>query len=365
MGKSLSDTRSNKLDGIESLRAVAALMIVLYHMVLLPNPNIQLPSYLWVIKEKFGMGVPLFYALSGFVLAFGYLGKLENKTAIAQFYVRRYFRIAPLFYLMIFVWLVAGKVKWGSFTVSFQDIFLNLSFLFGLAPGRHESIVWAGWSIGVEMLFYGLFPLIALFVTNLRSGILAYVLCVLIGSSFYQGLSVLDVGSYAYLNVITHLPNFLAGILAFLIWNALGRTPNRTIGAVLLCLVIASIYVLVYVPTSFQVLTMVKGVRLDLYAWSLVFIFLILSVCFWPNPLVSNSVATYLGKISFSLYLWHPLIVVLLLDVYLLFGRTLGTGLLNFMACVGITLISLVCVASISFRFVEKPGIAYGKNVFV
>jgi peptidoglycan/LPS O-acetylase OafA/YrhL len=361
--RSDNSVTSSRLDGIEALRAIAALMIVLYHMVLLPNPNIELPTYLSFIKEKFGLGVPLFYALSGFVLAHGYIDRLDNRESIRRFYIRRFFRIAPLFYVMMVVWLVGKKIKWGANPISFQEIVLNLLFVFGLAPGSHESIVWAGWSIGVEMIFYLLFPIVATLIRSVASAILGLAICITAGSAFYGGLSHLAVGSYAYLNVVTHSPNFLVGILAYFIWKATGEKTNKVIGLALFGLAMLCAYTLNSLPGALIVLATAKGINADLYAWCFVFLFAILSICFWPNAIVVNKATTFLGRISFSIYLLHPLVIVLLLRAYTWTGTTTNGLLVNLILCALITLAVLIPLAIASFKFIETPGIAYGKKI--
>jgi peptidoglycan/LPS O-acetylase OafA/YrhL len=349
-----------RLQGIEALRAVAALMVVLYHLVMLAG--VSAPGHLHIVKTHFGLGVPLFYALSGFVLAYGYLDKLESRRQVLQFYIKRYFRIAPLFYVLIAVWLLFLKAREATLP-PFHEIVLNASFLFGLVPGKHESIVAAGWSIGVEMLLYLVFPVIAALISSLRAGILAFVMAVLVSSAFYTAAQSAKLGSYAYMNLITHLPTFLAGIVAFLLWRKLGFIQNRLKGMVLLGLFIIIGAAQVYWPDSKKILALATGVRLDVYIWSFLFALLILSICLWPARLLVNNIGSTLGKISFSLYLWHPLVIIGLSKVYPKIGDLLGSGLLNFLCCAGLTVSLLSILSYASFRVVEQPGMKYGKEI--
>lgn len=357
----VSETVPLRLHSVEALRALAAFMIVIYHMTMISE--MELPQYLNIIKGYFGHGVPLFYALSGFVLAYGYFDKLNSRTEIIQFYTKRYFRIAPLFYAMMLVWFITAKLKWNVWQGSFHDVVLNLSLLFGLIPGKHESLVWAGWSIGVEVLFYVAFPIIISTITSLSAAILGIALSILISSAFYSASEQLAVGSYAYMNIVTHFPTFLCGILAYFVWRHYRFASNRIVGATLLIGATGLSIAVIYAPAAHSTLLLAKGVRLDLYIWSAIFTLLILALCFWPVRALVNPISTTLGRISFSCYLWHPLIVLLLLESYTEIGKRFGLGLLPFVMCSVLTLSAVVAVSLCSFRWIEEPGMKWGRRV--
>src|ERR1043165_1258688 len=137
----------NRLDGIEALRGFAALSIILFHVVWIAP--VSLPKTIAVLKYFLGMGVPLFFVISAFSLAYGYLGRLDRGEGLVAFYVRRIARIAPLFYFMLAVHLVLAWFLYAQ-SYSLWDIVLNITFLFDLSPRLVDGIVPASWSIGID-----------------------------------------------------------------------------------------------------------------------------------------------------------------------------------------------------------------------
>jgi peptidoglycan/LPS O-acetylase OafA/YrhL len=355
----LAERNHQHLDSIESLRGVAALMVLLYHLAELVK--IPLPGSLGFISTHFGLGVPLFYTLSGFVLAYGYADRLEGRAQIQRFYIRRLFRIAPLFYAMLALWLLASWVVWNR-AFSFQALFLNMSFLFGLVPGQHESIVWAGWSIGIEMLFYLVFPVIAVLIPNLRAALVGLAVACILSSAIFSTLTASGLGSYAYMNLGTHLPFFMGGIASFRLWQAMKFTRLPSLGWALLA---GAAVLALMVAGSDHLLALLTRFGLERSIWAIVFGMLLLSACYARNPVLESAPLRNLGKLSFSLYLLHPMIMVSLikLDFPKYVTELTDATMANFLIA-AITSIGLVWTFStVSFRFVESPGIEFGRRL--
>jgi peptidoglycan/LPS O-acetylase OafA/YrhL len=359
--KELPSTDSHRLYGIETLRFVAASLIVVYHTVELPG--IPIPSSLNVIRTHYGIGVPLFYTLSGFVLSYGYLDSLQSREQIIKFYLRRFFRIAPLFYAMLGVWIVFSRLRSESFAVGPFEFVLNVSLLFGLVPGRHESIVAAGWSIGIEILFYLLFPIFAALLTSPLTAAATFCVFSVISSLEFNALKSSHMGSFAYMNIITHLPFFLCGILSYLIWRKDGFRARRGLGIVLLFASVATAASIVYVPSVFLFLMSFEVVNVEIYVWALLFAALILSTCFYPNRLLVNRFTRYLGSISFSTYLLHPLLITAFIGVHRRVDAAIGGGAGALAARVALTFGVVTLCSAATHAWIEKPGIALGKKL--
>jgi peptidoglycan/LPS O-acetylase OafA/YrhL len=359
-----SKSDEDRLAGIESLRGVAALMILIFHVVELMK--VPVPAALSFVSSHFGLGVPLFFSLSGFVLGYGYADKLAQGTrgAIGAFYIRRPFRIAPLFYVMLLAWLLVDWLLWGK-VFSSQTLFFNITFLFGLVPGEHESIVWAGWSIGIEMLFYLLFPIFAVLLATTRRAVIGFVVACVVSSAVNRALAEHGMGTFAYMNLLTHLPFFFAGIGSFRIWQDYGLGKHRIgwllLGASLCCVVLLANGA---VSAALESLRFGAAPR---NAWAIAFSMLLLSACLVANPVLEKGPLRFLGKLSFSLYLLHPMILVALIKADFLLHLTsmgLGAGLTFFMAATFV--VGLVtAISALAFRFIEEPGIRLGRKFAV
>ena len=90
-----------RLDFVDSLRGLAAIYVVVYHMVLLPEPNLLVPHWAQALAHHGGTAVRLFFVISAFSLCHTMKGHSGERGEIRNFYIRRLFRIAPLFYFML------------------------------------------------------------------------------------------------------------------------------------------------------------------------------------------------------------------------------------------------------------------------
>lgn len=350
---------NNRLESVESLRGIAAMMIVLYHLVELANA--PLPSALGVIRTHFGLGVPLFYVLSGFVLSYGYSEKLKRGAdELIPFYMGRFFRIAPLFYAVLLVWRGLGAVLW-NWGVPSQSLLLNATFLFGLVPGEHESLVMAGWSIGVEMLFYLIFPVLLVFVPGVWTAFLALFVSMVLSAAAFNAWAAAGLGSYAYMNLVTQLPCFIAGICAFRLWEARRFRPGAH-GWLVIGLAMALGAALVASDRLYVALYNLNFGTLHRNVWALIFGGIVYAACTVRLPLLHRGVLPYCGKLSFSLYLLHPIVLVGMMKTGLI-ARFAGYPVWQgFLVSAGIAMALTVVASWCTHRFIEQPGMALGRK---
>lgn len=135
-----------------------------------------------IFLVKGSIAVDVFMLISGILMVHNIYGR-ENKEPFGEprtwlmFYVRRFFRIAPLYYAAFFFAIVfsapisemANALGGISSSNKSQldnlatNIFIHLTFLFGMFPEWASSNVLPDWSLSLEMQFYALFPIILLF----------------------------------------------------------------------------------------------------------------------------------------------------------------------------------------------------------
>lgn len=341
-----------RLDFLDALRGLAALWVVPYHTILIPSPPLETPPWAALARVG-GMGVTLFFVVSAFSLCHTLPLHRDDRPLIA-FYLRRLFRIAPLFYTLMVLTYVRDAVLFGV-RHGPLEILASGTFVFNLIPGWQEGFVWASWTIGVEMLFYLLFPFLHQLSLRLWKALALVVAALLLSALAEHQLGPSAAGqAYFHNTVLRHLPTFAMGMAAYRASvHLLQARHRRWIGAGLVAASGAMLWAL---------LREVHPV-LSPYQWQgVIFSLLLVGLSACPVRLLVNPLTTFLGPISYSLYLFHPPLIHLLTRTYRAIYAMGWSLSLRFSLAIGLTLAVLVPLALLAFRYVETPGMRAGKR---
>lgn len=155
-GDASPDPAQLKLVNVQALRAVAAAMVVVVHL----NPLLRIIGATDVDTGMFAAGVDLFFVISGFIMV--YTTRTRSPSPW-QFMVGRVARIVPIYWVLTIMVFVAALVSPGFFggTVARPlDLVRSLLFIpYGRIDGLIRPILFVGWSLDIEMMFYVLFAL--------------------------------------------------------------------------------------------------------------------------------------------------------------------------------------------------------------
>lgn len=395
-GLGTADSRTVWLPTIDALRAVAATAVVFHHMYTLTfffvspayaaaHPQKLFPG--WRVVEGFGSwGVDLFFLLSGFLLC-DYFWRPAGKRPLRGYYVRRFFRIAPAYYAnvaLLFLFFANHQALFSGPGV--RQVAANASFLHWFFPSTSSSLNVNGalWTLSIEVALYALMPLLALLVawrpvpmivtlTALGLGYRLYVARAggpLVRLLFPAGVDASSGNARLYVvrQFVGVLPIFMAGIAArwFLVRHQRPRIvtrPTRRPSLVLL--------VLLLVP-SLALLDrgILRGNDYTHWVWFTAFDFalavLLVPVVLYAARPVSGALgrsmraATWLGRRSYGLYLWHFPVI---LSVY---GRgpfASDPTVTHFAIRAVVIFAVSVGLAAASYSLIEKPALAYGRRV--
>lgn len=285
--------------------------------------------------------VSIFFVLSGLTLALAYKDRLDwHIASLKRFYSKRIWRIFPLLCLVTFCTLLIDD-KQRSLT----DVLLNFSGLFGwINPAR--DIATGAWSIGCELVYYAFFPLIFLVGSGWRL-IVAVVLAGIgwVYFAFWGYDPALQAQEYwwpAYVQVLNHAVFFVAGV-----WMARSQWRIKSQWSGLLLVVVAFLFF--SWPVSDYAFGLVYGYN------RLVLSFLVLlSVWLYLMAVpklegVTGKVLAWLGLISYSLYLWHP---VVFRGVQFII-RKAGVAPLGWQVFV-LSLMGSMVLSHLSYRYFER-----------
>jgi peptidoglycan/LPS O-acetylase OafA/YrhL len=371
--RDLARATTNRFDYLTALRGWAASGVVLVHMYALPTPRPALSPILVPLVWGGLLVVPLFYVLSAFTLSLS--ASRRGGEPIVDFYIRRFFRIAPLFYVMIGVYLYTFGEKPVSVVLA------NLLFVnnFILPDDAYESIVAAGWSISVEMLFYAVFPVFFLVARDLKSALLLAVGALVVSFGVRLsltspgvvavlvagGLPPASVEKFSVITIFTNLPYFALGLVLFQLHQVLtaAKADLHDVGASFVFFAVSGLLcvAVVYAPENRPAADFASFVPLRHMAGFL-FVLLVLGLAVCRVRLVVNRVTVFIGEISYSVYLLHVLVIWHLTPHYSAIYQMMRPTL-AFVACATLTLSMASAVAYLAYILIERPGIALGARI--
>ncbi|HCU85112.1 MAG TPA: acyltransferase [Methylophilus sp.] len=192
-----SQARKFKVEELESVRGIAALLVVLYH---LPNWN-PFIHHLPIIHGA-GFMVDLFFVLSGFVIFTAYQNKLKSWSDVARFQFLRFGRLYPVHLLMLVIYLMIETLKYvlqtkfgiaslskppfeeNNFYAFLREFFLVKAFWPNETAMTFNS---PAWSISAEFYTYLIFAVITLYLNKIKTFVFPLISLICISALFlYQ-----------------------------------------------------------------------------------------------------------------------------------------------------------------------------------
>jgi peptidoglycan/LPS O-acetylase OafA/YrhL len=350
-----------RLEAIDALRGIAILYILLYHMALIPQPNLTVPHWASSFVLNGGTGVTLFFIISAFCLCLSMQKRKHDTQLTRGFYLRRFFRIAPLFYFWIIISLVRDKF-WMGVSHSWTDVVLSVFFVFNFVPGKHEGFVWASWILSVEMIFYLFFPLIYRHINNCWKSLGFFFLSLIIAASYAGFVAFLPIpdsqrASFLQMSFLHQIPIFAFGMFGFFVYERFiqGKFSLRSWAFAIVAAAVVGYNSLLDGKLNFF---------FDDYYWQgIIYGGLLLGLTSHPFSLFVNRMTHFYGKISYSVYLNHPTLIFVLIPAYrTIYSQHLPITL-QFAACLLVTLIPLTLLSYCTHRFIEQPGMRLGSWV--
>lgn len=348
------------------MRGLAILAVILVH-----SQGAVGAGSLWLQSTMAAgaRGVQLFYVASALTLCLSWAARSTRESSpVRNFYLRRLFRIVPMFYVAIVAYVMLYGLApryYAPDGVRWFYVPLTAAFLHGFHPETITSVVPGGWSIAVEMTFYLLFPLLVRWSRTkvslglLLAGSLAFAwvaarLAYAVFGPAYPEQQRYLVDTLSELNFLSQLPVFVFGIIAY----RLMQHPHARKRAIVASVIVSA----GWLASAFTLGPVaLHTVSSSPVAMGALFALLALMLERRPGRVLVNPVTVWVGKLSFSMYLSHFAVI----DAFTAagisgrFGQGDRAALLHYLCVVAVTAgVSWAC-----YRIIERPGIAAGRRL--
>ena len=353
---------------LNGLRFIAAFGVIIHHIeqykYILHEPN------RWHIPFFDPVGkicVVLFFVLSGFLITYLLLDEraATGRVAVGSFYLRRVRRIWPVYYLLVFLGLFVFPALsifyLPGLSEALSNGFVRKALLLLLILPNLVTVpipmIFQTWSIGVEEQFYLLWPLL------LRKTVHPIRICLIV----LGGYLFIQFGVIPLLGYLTHEPGWLLTIAK--IWQkfsidcmAIGGIAavilHRRYDRILNWLFSKPVQYGTYALSGFMVAYGVVIPYLNFECYAILFAIIILNLAANPHSILTLEYRwlTYLGKISYGLYMYH--LAAIAIAHYLTSLFVPGSDSLLYSLSIGLT----IAIAAVSYEGFERRFLRLGNR---
>jgi len=290
---------------LEAFRGAFALVIVLHHLKI--NTFIHSSNFI----QNGGLVVDFFFVLSGFIIAYNYLGKINSKKEVIAFQKKRFYRLYPLHLLtlIIFIFIEVLKllaIKYTSFKPtyvpfdSFNNYYSLVSNFFLLHGWYGGSYNLPSWSISTEFYTYLIFALIIYkFANQNRIFYLLIFLSLVIFLLEHYGLELLK----NFILPTRCIYSFFIGVLTYYFFGKYSKEVNHILPLILLILS------LIFISKSHNLAINFRYIFAPLFFALTIFFTANLKKNNLYYKILSNKFFVYLGSISYGIYMIHFAVV--------------------------------------------------------
>ena len=327
---------------IEALRGFSVLIVILYHF------NLEILSNNF-IKNGF-IGVDIFFVISGYIITKIILDDENHSFSLINFYSRRIKRIIPLLAIVVMVsifliffiydfFLLKKNIK-SAYSISgaVSNFYFWLTSTIYQFAESNNLIFLHFWSLSIEMQFYIFFPIIFFFFKNNLKKIRYLLLLIFIVSYLFVLKNFQTHNLFNFYNSFSRAFELIAGSLFFIYSNNFREFVKK------------EYHFYFYIFGFFTIIAFMQFHKShDFYPNPMTLIFIIgtgLMLIFNENNrfFLIKEFLSKIGKISYSLYLWHFPLVVVGANIFLSYNDIVKICLI------------IVCflLSILSYNFIEK-----------
>lgn len=347
----------NKIKNIQSLRGVAVLLVVLFHLFIVENKYSHFDTLLPNILQFGNFGVDLFFVISGFVMVTVTRGKFQDAKQSLMFLYNRLTRIYPLYWVYSLLALVVFLVR-PSWVNSSQGNQVNILASFLLLPSDKLPLVQVGWTLIHEIYFYLVYFFIFLIVSDdfLIYAVIVWGICVTFFNLYlHAGNPFLDL----VLNPLTL--EFLGGCLLAIQYY---KTKNDGLRSDTLLIVAGvSLLVAVFGYDYYRISTGIVAPS----GWWRVLLYGLPALCITYSLIhaerrgyVLPLTLSWVGNASYSIYLSHLFTINVIGRLWSIFSVDY---LYDNVIFILITLILVLLVGFLSYWLVENKLLTTSHNI--